>query len=419
MKNFSHCLAHDMFKHFSQTEVAKKTFLFDSCRCFCSGVLELLFNNIALLIAIRVFHASKLEKSILTSAWFVGNFIAPMSQIMATKTTRFTTMDFSRTYMFSISLLVFALAFVNSFSVFLPVLIAAIILFKQPAPLMADVYGQNYSPKERGSRLSLVLMIFPIPIVLFSRACGRLLDMDLQNYRLIVAVAALAAIGSGIAFSKIPSRVLPQHETKSVFSNFGIIFKDKVFALMLLWWTFAGIANQMTKPLRAEYLVNPEYGLNTSNAVEALACMAIPCGFRLFSSMLWGKFFDRSKVIVTKVAINIFLTIGIWLFFYTKTRGVIYFAAALIGIAYGGGEVALCLWVTRLAPKAKFSAYMSMNVAVVGLVGLLSPFIGYKLVNYLTFRQIGLCAAILTTISSIGFLSLLKHPRFADEKNHE
>jgi predicted MFS family arabinose efflux permease len=201
-----------------------------------------------------------------------------------------------------------------------------------------------------------------------------------------------------------------------MFSNFKIIFQDKVFGMMLLWWTFAGIANQMTKPLRAEYLVNPVCGIGVSNTVETLACMAIPCGFRLCSSLLWGKFFDKSKVIVVKLIINLFLAIGLWLFFYTKTKEIIYFSAALIGIAYGGGEVALCLWVTRIAPKEKFSAYMSANVAVVGLVGIISPFIGYKLLGHLTFHQIGWYTMLLMVISSAGFLSLLRHPRFTNER---
>ncbi|MDR1413325.1 MAG: MFS transporter [Puniceicoccales bacterium] len=405
-----------MFKNFSKTEVAKKTFLFDSCRCFCSGVLELLLNNIVLLVVIRVFNAPKSYKAVLTSVWFAGNFCAPLTQMFATKTKRFSTMDFSKTYMFLVSALVFASMFANTLPVFLTLIIGATILFKQPAPLMADVYGQNYSPQERGSRVSLVLMILPLPIILFSKICGKLMDLNLQNYKILVAVAAIAAIGSGLSFSKIPARALPPRETRSIFSNLKIIFQDKIFGMMLLWWTFAGVANQMTKPLRAEYLINPTYGIGVSNAVETLACMAIPCGFRLCSSLVWGKFFDKSKVIVVKLAINLFLMAGLWLFFYTRTKEIIYFSAALIGVAYGGGEVALCLWVTRVAPKEKFSEYMSVNVAVVGLVGMLSPFLGYKLLDFLTFRQIGWCTMALMLISSLGFLSLLRHPRFANER---
>jgi hypothetical protein len=404
-----------MFENFSKTEIAKKTFLFDSCRCFCSGVLELLFNNFALVMAIRVFDAPKSNKKILVAAWFIGNFIAPMTQIFATKTKRFTTMDFSKVYMLSVAAIILASVFVDSFYAFFALIIAATVLFKQPAPLMADVYGQNYSPQERGGRLSIVLMILPLPGVLFARKCGQLIDADLQNYKLILVLAAMAAIGSGLSFSKIPARVLPPVKAESIFSNFKIIAHDKLFAMMLFWWSFAGIATQMTKPLRAEYLINPSCGIGMSTAVEAMACTSIPLAFRLLTSLVWGKFFDKSRVIILKIAINVFLAFGIWLFFFTKIKGVIYLSSALIGIAYGGGEIALSLWITRIAPREKFSAYAGVNIAVAGLVGLTAPFIGYELPEFLTFRQIGLCAVVLLIISSVGFLSLLRHPRFANE----
>jgi hypothetical protein len=317
--------------------------------------------------------------------------------------------------MFSVSIIVFASIFAPSFWVFMALMVMATVTFKQPAPLMADVYGQNYHPRERGSRVSIVLTIFPLPVIIFSRVCGKLMDSSLQNYKWFVLIASLAAIGSGLSFSKIPGRVLHRKKAPSLFANFEIIFQDRLFAMMLLWWSFAGIANQMTKPLRTEFLVNAKHGLNASNYVETLACMAIPCALRLVSSPFWGKLFDRSRVIVIKLVINCFLMVGLWLFFCTKMKGVIYMAATLIGIAYGGGEVALCLWVTRIAPKEKFSAYASTNIGVVGLVGLISPFIGYGLSHILSLRGIGCVAALLVLISSLGFLSLLRHPRFANE----
>jgi predicted MFS family arabinose efflux permease len=404
-----------MFENFSKAELARRTFLFDNCRCFCAGILELLFNNIALVILIRVFGASMRYKGLLTAAWCVGNFLTSITQTFAAKSLRFTTMNISKMYMFAVAAVVLTAAMVSSMHAFFVLIVLATILFKQPIPLIADVYGQNYSAKERGKRLSIVLMVIPLPIIMFSKLCGRLLDMSLQNYRLFLLVAAIAAIVSGIALGKIPARILPSGETRSIFANFGIIFKDKLFAMMLLWWAFTGVANQMTKPLRVEYLANSAYGINATNAFEALACISIPCFFRLISSLLWGRLFDRSRVIILKLLINVFLAIGLWLFFFTKNEKIICLASALIGIAYGGGEVALCLWVTRIAPRAKFSAYMSANIAVVGLVGLISPFIGYTLLRHLPFKTIAWVAGSLVLLSSIGFLSLFNHPRFANE----
>jgi hypothetical protein len=362
--------------------------------------------------AIRVFHASKLEKALLTSAWASGYFITPITQFLATKVKTLKTMDWSRIYMFAVAAISFASAFITSFKPLLVMLIVATILFKQPASLMADVYGQNYSMAERGTRVACVLMALPLPTLILFPIFGKLMDINLSYYRLVLLFVALAAVGSGISFSKIPSRVLPMRKEKSIFSNFGIVFKDKLFGMMLLWWTISGIATQMSKPLRTEYLINPAYGINAPNLFETWACITIPFGCRILSTLPWGNLFNKCGVITVKMAVNLFLMVGLLLFFHSRTEAMISLAAVILGIAQGGGEVIWCLWITKIAPKDDFSAYMSVNVVTAGLKGSLSPFLGYYLSNRLTLQQISLIAAGLVLVSIIGFCSLWRHPRF-------
>lgn len=404
-----------MFENFSKTDIAKRTFLFDSCRCFCAGLIEAGFNAFALLIAIRVFHASKLTKSMLTSAWFIGYFIAPFTQILASRSSKFRTTDLCKYYMIAVAISTCMAIVSNTFYGFLFFIMLGMIFFKQPAPLMSDVYGQNYSSKERGGRLSLVLMILPISTLLFSPIGGKLMDISLQNYRWILLIVVIAAICSAISFSNIPSRVLPEKTNKSIFANFKIVITDKLFGTMIIWWTFSSIANQMTKPLRTEYLVNPSYGINASNFFETLACITIPFGCRILSSCAWGSLFDRTKIINVKVIVNCFMMLGLLLFFNSHSHGIISFASMLIGIAYSGNEVIWCLWVTKIAPKDQFSAYMSVNVAIAGLRGFLSPFIGYSLSHYFTLNQISILASLLILTSTLGLISLRSHKRFTME----
>ncbi|MDR3144012.1 MAG: MFS transporter [Puniceicoccales bacterium] len=401
-----------MFENFSKTDAAKKTFLFDISRCLCSGIVESAFKTFALVVAIRVFNASKVQKSLLQSAWFFGYFITTMTQSFAAKQKRFRAMDIAKIYLLIVSLLTFVVVFVTSRSAFLTLTIAAMVLFKQPLPLMEDVYGQNYSSRERGSRLSFVLMLLPISAAIFSPIGAKLMDWNLQNYRLVFLMAAIAAIGSGISFSKIPSRVLPEQNERSIFSPFKIIFRDKLFGKMLLWWSFAGIATQMMLPLKAEYLVNSAYGINASNFVESVACVTIPYTFRMLSTLSWGRFFDKSKIITVKLMVNLFVALGFLLFFNFRSTWIIYLSSIFSGIAWGGGEVVWCLWATRVAPKNQFSRYMSVNVTIVGLRGLIGPFLGYWLSHHFTLQLVSLIATTFVLISTVGLLSLRKDPRF-------
>jgi predicted MFS family arabinose efflux permease len=405
-------------KNFSQTPAAKRTFLFDNCRCFCSGIVESAFKSFALIIAIRVFNASKGAKALISSAGFLGYFIAVATQSMAMRQRRFKTMDLAKMYLLAVSSMIFMASFSVSLGAFLAFMVIAMVIFKQPVPLTEDVYGQNYAPNERGSRLAFALMVLPLSTAVFSAIGGRLLDLHLENYRPILIFVSLAAVGSAISFSQIPSRVLPEQAKKTVFANFKIIFEDKLFGQMILWWSFAGIANQMIHPLRAEYLVNGEYGINASNLLETLACSTIPLLFRIASTLSWGHMFDKSKIITVKLLVNSFMIVGFLLFFHTNRPWIIFSAAVFEGIAWGGGEIVWCLWVTKIVPREKISMYMGVNVAIVGLRGFAGPFIGYWLSRHFTLQQISWIATAMVAISSIGLFSLGNHPRLATAVNN-
>jgi hypothetical protein len=401
-------------KNFSKTDVARRTFLFDNCRCLCSGIVESAFKAFVLIIAIRHFHASKVAKSLISSAGFLGYFVAIVTQYFAAKQRRLRAMELAKMYLLAVAALIFTAAFVPSLGLFLAMMVPAMVLFKQPVPLTEDVYGQNYLPNERGSRLAFALMVLPLSTAIFSAIGGKLLDLRMENYRLLFVIVALAAVGSAMSFSKIPSRVLPEQQQKSVFSSFKIIFKDRLFGKILLWWSFAGIANQMVNPLRTEYLVNGLYGINASNLFETFACLIVPLVFRIASTLSWGHLFDKSKIITVKLLVNSFMVIGFLLFFHTKNGLIISLAAVFAGIAWGGGEVVWCLWVTKIVPREKISMYMGVNVAIVGLRGFLAPFIGYGLSHYFSLLQISWIATMMVLISSVGLFSLRKHPRFAN-----
>ena len=401
-----------MFENFSKTKIAKKTFIFDNLRCFFAGLVEAGFKNFALVIAIRIFNAPIFAKSVIASAMGIGFFITPISQAFAARAKKMTTMQISAAYMISVALSLVLSTLARSYIEYLFTMLLAIILFRQPISLIEDVYGQNYSLKERGSRISFSLMILPLSTLILSPVFGKFLDKGTQYYKLILFAFALAAIGEAISFMQIPARVLPAQNKKSIFSNFGLMFSDKLFGIMLMLWTISGIANRMVSPLKTEYLINPKYNINASNYFEAMACVTIPCAFRFLSSPAWGKIFDKNKLITSLVALNVISAFSYILFFNTKSQNIILVASILDGVVYGGKEIMWSLWITKIAPIDKFSAYMSINVAISGLRGIIAPYIGYSLSQHLSLQQISIAASVMVLLSTFGFLSLNQHQRF-------
>jgi MFS family permease len=384
-------------------------------RCFFTGILEGGFKGFVLLIAIRVFNAPNACKAVISSAGFAGLLFAPIMVSLASKLRNTSATEICAFYLKLTAGILLVSVFANSFWTYFVLIVAARVLFKQYIPLMIDVYGNNYSKEERGYKLSYSLMVLPIATTIFSAVGGAVLDLGPDNYRVILLIISIAAAGAAYAFQKIPSRPIPLQKDGSLFANFEIIYRDKLFCAMLLLMMLTGIATQMTVPLRAEYLANEKYGVNSSNLFVMLVITTIPYICRMGSSIFWGSLFDRISIIRMRVIVNLFLLLGFVIFFNSTTVPMLTLSAVLTGLGYGGGEIVWCLWVTKITDKDRLSQYMSANTAFVGLRSFVSPFIGYLLLDRgCSFSCIGNIASILVLISLVGCFLLRNHPRFSE-----
>ncbi|MDR2436356.1 MAG: MFS transporter [Puniceicoccales bacterium] len=399
-------------------ERSRQMFICDNVRCFFTGIVEGGFKTFVLLIAIRIFHAPNVCKATLASIGFAGLLFAPITVNVASKLTSIPATRICMFYFILTACLLVISTYTHSFGGYFITIALARILFKQYIPLMVDVYGYNYSKNERGYKLSCVLMVLPIATALFSPIGGFILDSGLENYRLILLIIALASIGVAYAFYKMPSRPIPLQEDSSLLSNVKVIFRDKLFFTILILMTLTGVANQMTFPLRAEYLANEKYGINISNISTTLIITTIPYSCRMLSSIFWGKLFDRLSVMRMRVIVNLFLLLEFIFFFNSTSVFMLSLSAVFMGLGYGGGEVLWCLWVTKIVDRDKLSQYMSADTAFVGMRSFVSPFIGYLLLGCgCSFSCIGNIAALLVLISSIGCFLIRKHARFS--KNYD
>lgn len=406
-----------MSKYVSEPVIrAKQTFFYDNMRCFFTGILEAGFKTFVLLIAIRIFQAPNFCKAILSSVGFAGLLIAPVMVSYASKLDTVPATNICGYYSLLIALVLALSGITNLFWVYLILISVARIAFKQYIPIMLDVYGNNYPKKERGYRLSYSLMILPIATILFSPIGGYILDSGLERYRIVLLIIALAAVGSAYSFFKIPSRPIPKpRNTTSAFGNFKIIFQDRLFLALLIIMTLTGIVTQMTTPLRAEYLANKKYGLNVSNFHISLIIVTIPYVCRILSSIFWGKLFDHLSLIKIRIIVDIFVLIGVIIFFNSTTIGMLALAAVFTGIGYGGGEIIWCLWITKIVNKDQLSQYMSANTAFIGIRSFIAPFIGYFLLDSgVSFSMIGAISAALIIMSIIGCLLIKGNSRFTE-----
>ncbi len=359
------------------SDPARTTARWERVRGASQGVLEPCWQALALIVAIRYFAADEGVKSLLAAATGIGLTLSFFSLPLLLRL-RMRVADALALLWLAAGLLLLGLTVSGHFLAFLGAVIAAQILLAQGPQLVTHIYATNFAARERGRRLSLVFIIASLTGIVFSYAGGAVLDADIRLYRLVFALAAAAALTGAYAFHRMPSQPLASIPASSLWENFSLAWRDKVFGGLLFGWMLMGLGNLMVIPLRVEYLANPAYGINLSNATITALLVGVVAVFRIASTTFWGIVFDRLNVITVRVVLNLFFFLSILVFFNSTQLLWLALGSALLGVAFGGAGIMWSLFVTKIAPPDKVPAYMSLHGFLTGLRAAAAPFIGYS-----------------------------------------
>ena len=384
---------------------AAQTFNRDRIRGACNGILETCLQTFGLLIVIREFHAPGSIKSLLVAAYPAGLLLTPITLFWFARLGWPASTTVSRNYaVAAVAFLAAALA-PNLFLFVLGSLLAAMILGQQ-MPLMVHIYTENYAPSRRGQLLSSSVALSVAVATIFSLAGGALLDFDLSTYRWLFVVAAGASLVACAAMSRVPSSPLSPTGSRNPLANLALAWKDRMFGAMLGAWMLMGLGNLITIPLRIEYMANPAYGINATNAQIAMATAVIPSLVRVFTTHLWGYLFDRFDFFLIRMALNGFALAAILLFFASTTLWHLFLAGGILGFAVAGSNIAWSLWVTKFAPANRAPDYMSVHTFTTGIRGVMAPFIGFAAIVALSPLTTGIIAASLIGASILLLIPL-------------
>jgi hypothetical protein len=286
--------------------------------------------------------------------------------------------------------------------------VMALAVFAQIMPLMTGIYTGNYRPTERGQRLSTCLVVTGITGSACAWVAGLVMDMDSGNWRYVFMFGAVCSFLSAFAVARIPTEAVRVREPFRPFGHIALMWRDRIFGLMLLGWMFIGFGNLMMLPLRVEYVANPAYGISASNELVALLTVTLPRVFCLLSVKAWGWAFDRWNLITMRLAINGLIIGSIVFYFFSTNMVMLCGSSAMLGVAIGGAGVIWPLWVTRVAPDGKVEDYMGIHTMTTGLRGISAPFLGFFLISGVSPAVAAFAGAALIFISCFIFLPLRK-----------
>lgn len=397
---------------------ARQTFRWDLTRAPGTGILESIWQTFALVIAIRAFQAPDTLKAMVPAAFSFGLLLTPLS-IALVRRSSWRLSKLVALYAACAGACLLVAWQLPVLGVYVAAVFLAQFFIAQGAPLMTHIYANNYLSGERGRRFALMTLVASLFSALFAWFGGWILDLDpetIGTWPWILFAGVLACALMTWTSHKIPSEPASAMHVGNPWQNLSLIWQDKVFGWLLFAWMLMGLGNLMMLPLRAEYIANPVYGIDASNATIGLILGTIPFTCRLLATPLWGFLFDRMNLVTVRVILNCFFFASIALYFTTTNLVLMGVAMGLLGAAFGGGRIMWTLWVTKISPPEKTSAYMSIHSGLTGVRGAIAPFLGYFLIVNAAPSMaawIACCLLGASTIMFLPFRPILEHYRTA------
>ncbi len=391
----------------NQEQVTELTYFWDRLRGVSQGILETTWQTFGLIVAIRYFHADESIKQYLPAAGGIGLILSPLFLAFFSRQSARVSSQLAWNWLF-IALFVGLAAIAPGAMLFIACLFLAQFTHAQSLALMTHLYARNYPVSQRGTRLSMSHLFAAFGAIIFGYLGGVILDISLDAYIWILLMGVGAALAGAWFSIRIPSEPGRELRSTHILKSIQTAWQDRLFRWMLIAWMLMGMGNLMLMPIRVEYLANPIYGVNLSNTEISMLLVSTVMIFRLLSTRIWGLLFDRTNLITTRILLNFCFILSIAVFFNSTHIFFLGVGAALLGIAFGGGGIMWALFVTRVAPAERVTAYMSVHGFFTGLRGAIAPFIGYTLISTTHASFTAWVSLLLISLSTLIFLPMRK-----------
>lgn len=292
--------------------------------------------------------------------------------------------------------------------------------------LRPTVWRANYPPRTRAGIVGKFSTLQQLIVATGGALLGLALDEAQGVYRLVVPVMAACGVVAYFATRSLRvrrHRAMLKGETqadvlppwKGPVIVWRVLRRDRWFAWFMLWMFVLGTGNLMLTPILVITL-RDQFQLGYAGSI--LIITTIPYLILPMAVPIWARLLDRFHVVKfrsihgwTFAASTVLFLAGVLI----HDAALLYAAAAVQGIAFGGGSLAWNLGHVDFAPPTQTSQYMATHVTLNGVRGLLAPLgsvILYDALRSSGFDAraasawvLGLCL-VFTVAGAAGFVSL-------------
>jgi len=246
-----------------------------------------------------------------------------------------------------------------------------------PSPGYTRIIQVIYPERVRGQILSVVRLGMVAAVLVATPLAGWALD--LLSYRVLFPVAGVMGITATLIFSRlrVDEGPLPPRETRSVTSLWQLVRHNRPFAIHLLSFAVYGMGGLLGYPLYAIVQVDRLHLSYTEIGFLGVGQSAA----WLVGFLIWGRLVDR-KGGLPVLRLNQLISVVVPLAYLWATDGWMLLPAFIVqGLINAGVDIGLISTCIQLAEKEKVVEYAAVQATVVGLRGMITPFLGALLLR--------------------------------------
>jgi MFS family permease len=266
-------------------------------------------------------------------------------------------------------------------------------VFSISTPAYAAVMKDIYPDAQRGRLMSAVRMLMSSMTLLSALVMGRLLDNHL-DWHLGFMVGGLFGALSAFTFSRIPMQpAVDSDEPRLSARGFaqdtlGILVRNPGYRWFTASVFVSGFGNLIATTLYPIYQVDRFQVTNTDVAnLQNISSVATIVGF-----FFWGGFLDRRGPLTTVLLAVGFNCIAPLAYAAASGMGALYGAAAAMGLAIAGVDLAYLNTTLLFAEPGKAAQYQSLHSSFFGIRGSIAPLCAIPLMHAVSPRPAFLIA---------------------------
>lgn len=268
--------------------------------------------------------------------------------------------------------------------------IAARICWSGIITLRPTVWRSNYPRSDRARMIGKFSTIQVLVVAATAFLVGAMMDANRESFRVFVPIACVIGLAAVVIYGQVRIRQGPaqlreelQQSSQSTHRAPALLMgpsevlrvlrKDRFFAKFQLWMFVLGFGNLMMNPILVVALKD-RFGMEYKESM--LIVITLPLLLMPLAIPLWASLLDRAHVVRFRSLHSWSFVVGIALMLAGMALNfvpLLYAAAMVQGIAYGGGTLAWNLGHHDFAPPNQTSQYMAAHVTLNGVRGLLGP----------------------------------------------